>query len=55
MVVGQRRRTPEKASDVLRTASQHRDIKPRALCAELGAVFGASRLNSRARVHGADP
>nr|WP_126932051.1 GAF and ANTAR domain-containing protein [Streptomyces sp. NP10] len=35
VVVGQQRCTPEKAFDVLRTASQHRNIKLRELCAEL--------------------
>ncbi|WSV73393.1 GAF and ANTAR domain-containing protein [Streptomyces anulatus] len=35
VIVGQQRCTPEKAFDVLRTASQHRNIKLRELCAEL--------------------
>nr|WP_228993646.1 GAF and ANTAR domain-containing protein [Streptomyces sp. DH8] len=35
VVIGQQRCSPEKAFDVLRTASQHRNIKLRDLCAEL--------------------
>ncbi|MDQ1033751.1 GAF domain-containing protein [Streptomyces sp. V3I8] len=35
VIVGQQRCTPEKAFEVLRTASQHRNVKLRDLCAEL--------------------
>lgn len=35
VVVGQQRCSPDKAFEVLRTASQHRNIKLRELCAEL--------------------
>ncbi len=35
VVVGQQRVTPERAFEVLRTASQHRNVKLRVLCAEL--------------------
>lgn len=53
MVVGQQRCFPEKAFDVLRTASQHRNIKLRERCAELiASITGEVPPEGRIRPRG---
>lgn len=52
VIMGQQRCTPEKAFEVLRTASQHRNVKLRELCAELitnivGVQPAAGRIQPR--------
>jgi GAF domain-containing protein len=52
IIVGQQRCTPEKAFEVLRTASQHRNVKLRVLSAELitsitGALPAEGRIKPR--------
>lgn len=53
VVVGQQRRTPEKVFDILRTASQRRNIRLRELCAELIAgITGETPSEGRIQPRG---
>ncbi|MFH9613522.1 ANTAR domain-containing protein [Streptomyces pratensis] len=50
VVVGQQRCTPEKAFEILRTASQHRNVKLRVICAELlASITGGTPPEGRFR------
>lgn len=53
VIMGQQRCTAEKAFEVLRTASQHRNVKLRELCAELITnIVGVQPPDSRIRPRG---
>jgi GAF domain-containing protein len=53
VIMGQQRCAPEKAFEVLRTASQHRNVKLRELCAELITnIVGVHPADSRIRPRG---